>query len=141
MGSNSVIIRTELGLSIWSKVVSGLKYCEIAIEKIMEAQYIDWRLNHFCYGRLKERELEKTTGQTITLNTGVKTDRIIVEYRDRWRAQLQMLRSGEAYRKDSEKLKKQMARAEKKKNMGVVQKFISRGYHFIKRRIRRRGTL
>ena len=141
LGSNSVIIRTELGLSIWSKVVSRLKYCEIAIEKIMEEQYIDWRLNHFCYGRLKERELEKTTGQTITLNTGVRTDRIIVEYSDRWRAQLQMLRSGEAYRKDSEKLKKQMARAEKKKNMGVVQKFISRGYHFIKRRIRRRGTL
>lgn len=141
LGSNSVIIRTELGLVAWSEVVSELEYCEVAVEKIMEAQYVDWRLNRFCYGRLKEREVAKSTGQTITLNAGVKTDRIIAEYRERWRAQLQMLRSGETYRKDPEKLKKQMARAEKNKNMGVVQKFISRGYHFVKRRIRRRETL
>lgn len=141
LGSNSVIIRTELGVSAWSKAVSKLKYCEVAIEKIMEAQYVDWRLNHFCYGRLKEREVAKSTGQAITLNAGVKTDRIIAEYRESWRAQLQMLRSGETYRKHPEDVKKQMVRAEKNKNMGSVQKFISRVYHFIKRRIRRREKL
>ena len=141
LGSNSVIIRTEQGLAAWSKVISELEYCNVTVEKIMEAQYVDWRLNRFCYGRLKEREVAKSTGQTITLNAGVKTDRIIAEYRERWRARLQMLRSGETYRKHPEDLKKQMVKAEKIKNMGSVQKFVSRGLCFIKRRIIREEKL
>ncbi|MDY2627945.1 MAG: hypothetical protein SOW08_06455 [Lachnospiraceae bacterium] len=69
---------------------------------------------------LKERELAKSTGQTITLNSGVKTDRIIVEDRERWRTQLQMLHFSEVFRKYPEGLKKQIVRVEKEKNEGLL---------------------
>lgn len=141
LGSNSVIIRTELGLAVWRKTISELKCCEVTVEQIMVAQYVDWRLNHYCYGRLKERELEKSTGQTITLNAGVTTDRNIVEYRERWKNQLKMLRSGETYRENPEDLKKKMVKTEKSKSRGFVQKFILRGFYFIKRRIIREEKL
>ena len=75
------------------------------------------------------------------MNAGVTTDRNIVEYRERWKNQLKMLRSGETYREHPEDLKKQMVKAEKSKNRGFVQKFILRGFHFIKRRIIREEKL
>ena len=134
-GSNSVIVRTELGSTIWNEVISVLEYREVTINQIMKAQHVNWRLNHFCYGRLKERDIEKKTGLFIALNAGVNTNRVIMEYRERWKTQLQMLRAGETYREQPKNLKKQMLKMDKAKKQGVIRKFVSKGYHFIKRRI------
>lgn len=135
LGSNSVIIRTEIGLDAWQKTESLLESSEVPIEQIMEAQYVDWRLNNLCYGKLKEQEILQRTGQEIVLNTGVTTNRKIQEYRERWKNSLQMLRAGEHYRDHPEELQKQMDKAEKSQNQGTVRRFFSKAYHFVKRRI------
>ena len=59
LGSNSVIIRTNIGMTVWESVKALLEYNIISVEQIMKAQYIEGRLNNFYYGRLKEKTILK----------------------------------------------------------------------------------
>lgn len=135
LGSNSVIIRTNIGMAAWQKTASLLEYSEVSIEKIMEAQYVNWRLNNLCYGKLKEQEVLIRTGKKIVLNSGVTTNRKTQEYRERWKNNLQMLHAGEQYRNHPEQLQKQMDKAERSRKQGTIRRFSSRVYYFVKRRI------
>lgn len=135
LGSNSVIIRTEIGLAAWQRTAFLLESIEVSVKQIMEAQYIDWRLNNLCYGKLKEWEILKRTGQEIVLNTGITTKRNPLEYSERWKNSLQMLHAGEQYCNYPEKLQKQMDKVEKRRNQGIIRRFFSRAYNFVKRRI------
>lgn len=141
LGSNSVIIRTDTGMVAWQKTISLLESSEVQIEKIMEAQYVDWRLNNLCYGKLKEQEILRRTGQQIVLNTGVITKRKAQEYWERWNNSLQMLHTGEQYHDHPEELQNQMIKDEKSRKQGIIRSFFIRAYHFIKRRIVKRKEL
>lgn len=122
-GSNSVIIRTGNGAAAWSLMEKFLDVREVSIEEIMEAQYIDWRLNNLCYGELKEAQIERDDGTKLKLNGQVITDREAREYKSRWMNSLQMLRAGEIYDVDKGDLQRQM-----KKNEGRRQRERLKGF-------------
>ena len=132
LGSNSVIVRSERGLAAWKKAVSLIESREISVEQIMEAQYVDWRLNNLCYGKLKEQEILKKTEQEIVLNSGVTTNRKPQEYRNRWKSNLQMLHAGEIYSSYPEELQKQIVKEKKRQNPGMIRKLFSRIYHSLR---------
>ncbi len=132
LGSNSVIIRTEQGLAAWERTASLLESREISVNQIMEAQYVDWRLNNLCYGKLKEQEILKKTGQEIVLNVNVMTNRKTQEYQNRWKSNIQMLHAGEMYDIHPEELQKQMVKNKKKQKPGMIRKLFSKVYHLIR---------
>lgn len=135
LGSNSVIIRTEIGMTAWKATKMLLECSIVSTEQIMEAQYVDWRLNNFCYGKLKEKEILKKAGEMITLNAGIYTKRKVQDYQQRWKNSLQMINAGEIFRENPEELQRQMNKAVKKQNQGVIRMFLSRCYRFIRHRI------
>lgn len=136
LGSNSVIVRTKIGRDTWEKVNSLLEWSKVSMEQIVEAQYVDWRLNNLCYGKLKEKDILKHTGQKLVLNMGVTSNKNDGEYYERWKSGLQMLRAGEEYQSRPEKLEKQMRKDEKRRNQSALRKNFSRIYNFLKRRVR-----
>src|SRR5699024_8332226 len=104
-------------------------------QEIMKAQFIDWRLNNLCYGKLKEKEILNRSGQKIDLNKGIRTERKQNEFYERWEENLKMLHIGEQYRNHPEALQKHIERINRKKKRGKIGQFGSRVYHFVKRRL------
>jgi hypothetical protein len=50
LGSNSVIVRTESGMTAWNAVKEFLEIRPVGIADIQNAQALDWRLNQLYYG-------------------------------------------------------------------------------------------
>lgn len=134
LGSNSVIIRTKRGLDAWQESEPFVESHNVPVQEIMKAQFIDWRLNNLCYGKLKEKEILKRSGQKIDLNKGIRTERKQNEYYERWEESLRRLHIGEQYSDDPEALQKHIERINRKKKRGRIGRFGSKVYHFVKRR-------
>ncbi len=134
-GSNSVIIRTDRGLSAWNLCLQFLETRPVIVKKILEAQYIEWRLNNQYYAYLKQLEIQNATGNDICLNENVIIQQEVKDYRERWQQNLKMLYAGEVYADDPTELKKQLKAAERKQNQGAFSAFASRVYHAVKRRL------
>lgn len=134
LGSNSVIIRTKRGLDAWQESEPFVESYNVPVQEIMKAQFIDWRLNNLCYGKLKEKEIFNRSGQKIDLNKGIRTERKQNEYYERWEESLKMLHIGEQYREYPKALQKHIERINRKKKRGKIGRFGSRVYHFVKRR-------
>lgn len=135
LGSNSVIIRTKRGLTAWQENKSFVESHNVSVQDIMKAQFIDWRLNNLCYGKLKEMDILNQSGQMIVLNKGVHTERKQNEYYERWKENLQKLHIGEQYRHHPEVLQEYIENLERKKKRSIVGQFASRVYHFAKRHL------
>lgn len=134
-GSNSIIIRTKRGMAAWQESESFVESHNVSVQEIMKAQFINWRLNNLCYGKLKEKEILNQSGQKIDLNQGVQTEKKQKEYYERWKENLKMLHIGEQYRGNPEALQKHIEKMDRKKKRGKVGQFGSRVYHFVKRRL------
>ena len=132
LGSNSVIIRTNIGMTVWESVKALLEYNIISVEQIMKAQYIEGRLNNFYYGRLKEKTILKKTGEQIVLNEGIIATQNPQSYRKAWKNNLNMLKAGETYRENPKELQKQMKADKKKRKTGIGRRILKRGYRYIK---------
>lgn len=141
LGSNSVIIRTKQGLAAWQESKAFIESHNVSVQEIMKAQFIDWRLNNLCYGKLKEKEILNRSGQKIDLNKGIRTERKQNEYYERWEENLKMLHIGEKYRDHPESLQKHIEKIKRKKKRGKVGRFGSRVYHFLKRRLVKKELL
>ena len=135
LGSNSVIIRTKRGLAAWEESEALVESHNVSVQEIMQAQFIDWRLNNLCYGMLKEKEILNQSGQKIDFNEGIYTERKQNEYYERWKENLKMLRMGEQYRDHPEALQKHIEKLNREKKRGKIGQFSSRVYHFVKRRL------
>lgn len=135
LGSNSVIIRTKRGLAAWEESEALVESHNVSVQEIMQAQFIDWRLNNLCYGMLKEKEILNQSGQKIDFNEGIYTERKQNEYYERWKENLKMLRIGEQYRDHPEALQKHIEKLNREKKRGKIGQFSSRVYHFVKRRL------
>ena len=133
LGSNSVIIRTQLGLKVWEKHQGFLEYYKVSPGQIQKAQFIDWRLNHLCYGKLKEQKILRQSGQKITLNKGVRTKRNENEYYGRWHHAMQMIHIGEQYSCTPQRFWKKVKKITKKKNPAF--KIVLKMYFFIVRHL------
>ena len=136
-GSNSVLVRTENGECAWKLVQKDLEYHEVPIDEIMEAQSVGWRLNHYCYGRLREAEIEKETSWQVVLNRGLNSSRNIRDYADLWKQNRKRLRLGEQYNQDPERFSEEIEEDLKNKDMGKDKNpsIFRRGIRLIKRKL------
>lgn len=141
LGSNSVIIRTKRGLDVWQESKALMESHNVSVQEIMQAQFIDWRLNNLCYGKLKEKEILNQSGQMVELNKGILTERNQNEYYERWKENLKMLRIGEQYRDHPEVLQKHIEKLNRKKKRSKIGQFGSKVYHFMKIRLGKKELL
>lgn len=133
LGSNSVIIRTKRGIVAWQECESFVERHNVSVQEIMKAQFIEWRLNNLCYGKLKEKEILKQSGQKIVLNKGICSEKKQNEYYERWKENLKMVRIGEQYRDHPKVLQRYIEKLNRKEKYGKVGQLGSRVYHFVKR--------
>ena len=136
LGSNSVIIRTESGLRAWITAEECLESYEVPVDRIMEGQYIDWRLNNLQYGKIKEEEVRKRTGETVVLNRNVSSERDMRDYSERLKRGREMLFAGKIYDTNPDALALQMKKSEKRENPGKLKSLLSRVGNHVKRQMR-----
>ena len=129
LGSNSVIIRTPVGMHAWEQAAENLEIHPVTIQQIQKAQDILWRLNNLCYGDLKAMK----TG--IVLNAGVPREQKAMDYERSWHEQLKKMRYGACYDTNPEKLWKLQNREGKKTNPFLG--FMLRGYYYLRRKLKR----
>lgn len=137
LGSNSVIVRTQKGLSAWEAVCAGLEAYPVEMEQIAKAQYLEGRAQQLCFAELKQDEIRKETGETIDLNRGVVRRADSREYRRAWNMQRSMLNAGAVYDADPAELEKQRKRAAKRANGRGAVAYAKRVYRAIKRIVKR----
>lgn len=135
LGSNSVIIRTKRGLSAWQENEAFIESRAITVEQIMEAQFVNWRLNNLYYGKLKEKIVFNQSGQKIILNKGLITEKKQNDYYERWKENMIKLHIGEQFKNNPEALPKYIEKIKRKKKHGIIGQYGSRVFHYIKRRI------
>ncbi len=127
LGSNSVLIRTQRGLSAWQATCHTLEFRPIDIPSVQKAQYLENRLDNLCYGDLKS--------PTSNLNTGVPRTQTPDIFRQAWNIRLKRLRSGAVYDHSPNLLHKQLRADEKKPNL--IRRFLRRFRGYISRIIHR----
>lgn len=130
LGSNSVIIRTQIGVSAWAAAKDQLEIRDICIEEIQQAQALDWRLDNLYFGDLKAEQI----GNGLDLNDGVPREKEPELFTQDLKNGLKKLRAGAVYDINSTELQKQIRKDNKKPNPAV--KFVKRCYSYIKRRIK-----
>ena len=131
LGTNSVVVRTEIGMAAWRAEEELIDQISVEFSKIVEAQDMNWRLNNLRYGKLFEFKHRKTYCGEI--NNGVSGGDDFLNYEAQYDVFLKKSAIGQKYDSAPEKLEK--ALTEKKK--GKLTKFFSRGMYFVKRKINR----
>lgn len=127
LGSNSVIVRTDVGAKAWRAAQDKLEVCQADIADIQTAQSLDWRLNNLYFGDLK------TAGTSIDLNHGVPREKSSALYRQALSSNLKKLETGTVYATDPEAVKRQMIRDAQKPN--PLLRIVRRTVGYIKRKI------
>lgn len=130
LGSNSVIVRTQIGASAWITVKNGLEIRDISIEEIQHAQAIDLRLDNLYLGDLKTAQICKD----LNLNNGVPREKELSPFKKALKNSLKKLRSGAVYDINPAVVQRQIRKDNKRPNPAV--RFIKRCYHYIKRKIK-----
>ena len=129
LGSNSVIIRTQIGANAWAIVKDTLEIRDVGIEDIQKAQAIDWRLDNLYCGDLKVAQ----TRELFDLNRGVPREKKTASFVRVWKANLQKLKAGAVYDSDPMVIKNQIQKDNRKPN--TIARFVRRAIGGIKRRI------
>ena len=130
LGSNSVIIRTQIGANVWATAKDLLELREISITDIQQAQAIDWRLDNLYFGDLKAEQV----GNGLDLNNGVPREKGFASFMRAMKIGLKKLRAGAIYDINPAELQKQIRKDNKKPNPAV--RFVKRCYHYIKRKLK-----
>lgn len=130
LGSNSVIIRTRIGVDAWAIAKDQLEIRDICIKEIQQAQALDWRLDNLYFGDLKAEQI----GNGLDLNDGVPREKEPELFTQDLKNGLKKLRAGAVYDINPTDLQKQIRKDNKKPNPAVI--FVKRCYRYIKRRIK-----
>ena len=136
LGSNTVLIRTETGKRAWEAVSSALEYDRVDQNKLTQAQYLEGRLNNLQFSALKQKQIQKTTGDEVSINRGIISSPDFENYEQAWKHALGRLHAGEVYREDSSELDRQLKLTQRRKNSRDPSVLAERVYYAIKRRIR-----
>ena len=134
-GSNSVIIRTQIGQNAWEKCSDLLETKIVGIEQIAKWQYLEGRMNNLYFARLKENQIKKQHGVEVCLNKGLVCEENIDVYERSWKRNLEILHAGEIYDYNPKELQKQFKKTEELKNPRDIRNILERGYYFIKRKM------
>ena len=130
LGSNSVIIRTQIGANVWATAKDLLEIREISITDIQQAQAIDRRLDNLYLGDLKAEQI----GNGLDLNNGVPREKGFASFMGAMKIGLKKLRAGAIYDINPAELQKQIRKDNKKPNPAV--RFVKRCYHYINRKLK-----
>ena len=139
LGSNSVIIRTAKGQKAWELAKDNLINVRIPIEKIIDAQAIDWRLNRLAYGDLKQKQMGSAHDSDIELNKGIRKDTDYRNLNGSYKACLAALHTGEVYPRNPVELKKRIRKDSKNKNQNAIAKLYRRARRIAARIIKGAG--
>ena len=116
LGSNSVLIRTQCGLSAWQASCHRLEFRPVDLPAIHKAQYLENRLDNLCYGDLKSPASD--------LNSGVPRTQDPRIFDRAWKIRLQRLRSGAVYADSPRILIEQLQTDQKKPTL--IHRFLRR---------------
>lgn len=130
LGSNSVIIRTQKGLSVWDTVRDSLEIRNSSIEAIRSGQYLDGRMKNLYFSDIKSASMPSD----IHLNTGIPRTEDYRNYFPAWKASKKQLVAGALYDEIPEQVGKQMLKDCKRPN--PVIRILKRGLRYIKRRLK-----
>ena len=130
LGSNSVIIRTQIGANVWATAKDLLEIREISITDIQQAQAIDWRLDNLYLGDRKAEQM----GLDLDLNAGVPREKELALFAQTLKTGLKKLQAGAIYDIDPTILQKQIRKDNKKPNSAIT--FLKRCYRYIMRKIK-----
>lgn len=127
LGSNSVIIRTNVGLDAWHKVENKLEIRDISFCDIEKAEVMDERLNNVYYSEIKKKELKFKKCYIPEINKGVAVDDIPKEYEKKYKIMLDKISIGERYREEPKLYKREFKKifwTKKKNNIAYKTKLI-----------------
>lgn len=130
LGSNSVIIRTEIGANAWAAVQNLLEIQEISVTDIQQAQAIHWRLENLYLGDLKAGQL----GSGLDLNHGVPREKEPASFQRALKTGLKRLQAGAVYDLNPAVLQKQIRKDQKGPHPLV--RFMKRCLRYLKRKLR-----
>lgn len=68
LGSNTVIVRSELGKRIWNVCIDEIESKEINFQYVMKAQSIGERIMNITYARYKECQIKNEAGIELDIN-------------------------------------------------------------------------
>ena len=129
LGSNSVIIRSALGVAVWDSVKGALEACAVEATAIQKAQAIDLRLNNLYYSDFAVNE----KGIELDINRGVLREKSPEDFKSTYRLIRKKAEAGSIYDIDKTLIKRQMEVDEKKPNPIIL--FFKRGFRYLKRRL------
>lgn len=98
LGSNSVIIRTKIGLKAWNIVEEKLEVRHITFKEIERAEVIDERLKNIYYSVLKRNQLKLSNLEFIKINCGIIIDEIPCGIENQYKTMLNKIDIGEKYK-------------------------------------------
>ena len=130
LGSNSVIIRTQIGEIACAAAKDLLEIRDISITDIQQAQAIDWRLDNLYLGDRKAEQI----GLDLDLNKGVPREKEPAPFTQTLKTSLKKLQAGAIYDIDPTVLQKQIRKDNKKPNSAIT--FLKRCYRYIMRKIK-----
>lgn len=123
LGSNSVIVRTEKGIECFEKVNDCFEYEDVAVEKILKAQYVYDKINNYCFSLIKREK------SRIKLNSDFNISENYKDYYTAYSIGLDSIKSGEKYLNNKKLLLKKI------KNGPTKASFSKRTINYIRRRI------
>lgn len=130
-GSNSVIIRTDIGASVWNQISFAVEQTDVDIAEICKAQDIEYRLNNLCFAALKE----KKSKEKLCLNEGVQPSDDPIKFERLWISNLKKIKAGGVYY-DNPRALSSLLKNERLVKTPII-RFIIRGYYYIRRKIKR----
>lgn len=111
LGSNSVIIRTNLGEKIFKLISETIDYERIDVDKICVAQYFDGRKKNYEFSLLKNSELNDNFQLNSVMDYGHNSNAA-----SEYKTVLRNLHYGEIYPLNRKKLIKQIQKSGRKTN-------------------------
>lgn len=132
LGSNSVIIRTELGKNAFETAKEFLEYEAVDINKIANAQYLEGRKKNYSFAQIK---LKNVSDDGIKLNSHLNSNLRCKDSLNEYKAKTKCIKLGEAYPTSKEILKTKINQPVKIKKASIFY----RTKRFLKRRFDNEG--
>lgn len=132
LGSNSVIIRTEVGKHAFETAKEFLEYEAVDINKIVNAQYLEGRKKNYSFAQIK---LKNVSGDRIKLNSHLNSNLRCKDSLNEYKAKTKCIKLGEAYPTSKEILKTKINQPVKIKKASIFY----RTKRFLKRRFGNEG--
>lgn len=122
LGSNSVIVRSQTGLSCFTQLSEYFDYEDVDIEKVLKAQYVNDKINNYCFSLIKRKK------SNVMLNSDFISQANYSDYYLAYSTRLNNIKSGERYLDNKDLLLKRIKDGPKKHS------FFKRTIDFIRRR-------